>query len=154
VPQSVFLTDDSLRRNIAFGLPDAEIDEQAVWRALGAAQLEKFVRSLPDGLDTTVGERGIRLSGGQLQRIGIARALYRDPPVLVLDEATSSLDGATEAGVMEAVHALHGRKTVIIVAHRLSTIADCDLLVRMEDGRVLQTGDALTVLQGAGPSSR
>jgi ATP-binding cassette, subfamily B, bacterial PglK len=153
VPQSVFLTDDSLRRNIAFGLPDAEIDEQAVWRALGAAQLEKFVRSLPDGLDTTVGERGIRLSGGQLQRIGIARALYRDPPVLVLDEATSSLDGATEAGVMEAVHALHGRKTVIIVAHRLSTIRDCDLLVRMEDGRVLQTGDALTVLQGASPSS-
>jgi len=151
VPQSVFLTDDSLRRNVAFGLPDEAIDEDAVWRALAAAQLEKFVRSLPEGLDTTVGERGIRLSGGQLQRIGIARALYRDPPVLVLDEATSSLDGATEASVMEAVHALHGRKTVIIVAHRMSTVAECDALVRLEEGRILETGDVLSVLRSAGP---
>jgi ABC-type multidrug transport system fused ATPase/permease subunit len=136
VPQSIYLTDDTLRRNVAFGLVDDAIDEAAVERAIRAAQLDEFVAGLPDGIDTLVGERGVRLSGGQRQRIGIARALYHDPAVLVLDEATSALDTATESGVMEAVTALHGAKTVLIVAHRLSTVAHCDRLYRLEQGRV------------------
>jgi len=137
VPQSIYLTDDTLRRNIAFGLPDDEIDGDAVARAIRAAQLEDFVARLPMGLDTVVGERGVRLSGGQRQRIGIARALYHDPAVLVLDEATSALDVPTESGVMQAVTALHGQKTVLIVAHRLSTVAHCDRLYRLEQGRIV-----------------
>jgi ABC-type multidrug transport system fused ATPase/permease subunit len=137
VPQSIYLTDDTLRRNVAFGLPDQEIDEASVVRAIRAAQLDEFVGSLPQGLDTIVGERGIRLSGGQRQRIGIARALYHDPAVLVLDEATSALDTATEHGVMQAVTALQGSKTVLIVAHRLSTVAHCERLYRLEQGRIV-----------------
>jgi ABC-type multidrug transport system fused ATPase/permease subunit len=136
VPQSIYLTDDTLRRNVAFGLADEQIDEAAVARAVRAAQLEEFVAGLPDGLNTLVGERGIRLSGGQRQRIGIARALYHDPTVLVLDEATSALDTATESGVMEAVTALQGSKTILIVAHRLTTVAHCDRLYRLERGRI------------------
>jgi ABC-type multidrug transport system fused ATPase/permease subunit len=150
VPQSIYLTDDSLRRNIAFGVPDNEIDEKSVVRAVRAAQLDHFVESTPDGLDTVVGERGVRLSGGQRQRIGIARALYHDPPVLVLDEATSSLDVETEAGVMEAVGALHGVKTILIVAHRLATIRHCDAVYRLERGRLVEQGDAAAVLAGWG----
>ena len=146
VPQSIFLTDDTLRRNIAFGLPGDQIDEAAVWRAIRAAQLEQFVGDLPDGLDTLVGERGIRLSGGQRQRIGIARALYHDPAVLVLDEATSSLDTDTERGVMNAVLALQGEKTVLIVAHRLSTVEHCDYLFRFEKGRIADEGKVAVVL--------
>lgn len=138
VSQSIFLTDDTLRRNVAFGLPADQIDEAAVWRAIQAAQLKQFVNDLPQGLDTLVGERGIRLSGGQRQRIGIARALYHDPPVLVLDEATSSLDIATERGFMEAVYSLQGKKTLLIVAHRLSTVEHCDPLFCLEQGRVLE----------------
>jgi len=134
VPQSIYLTDDTLRRNVAFGLPDEQIDDAAVKRAIQSAQLEDFVSSLPDGLTTMVGERGIRLSGGQRQRIGIARALYHDPALLLLDEATSSLDTATELGVMQAVKALQGSKTILIVAHRLSTVEHCDRLYRMENG--------------------
>lgn len=140
VPQSIYLTDDSLRRNIAFGLPSDQIDEDVIWRAIRAAQLESFVKDLPQGLDTIVGERGIRLSGGQRQRIGIARALYHDPAVLVLDEATSSLDSNTERGVMEAVYNLRGKKTVLIVAHRLSTVEHCDRLYRLESGKVIAGG--------------
>lgn len=140
VPQSIFLIDDSLRRNIAFGLPDGAIDEASIWRALAGAQLAEFVKSLPEGLDTVVGERGVRISGGQRQRIGIARALYNDPAVLVLDEATSSLDNETERGVMEAVRALHGAKTIIVVAHRMSTVRQCDRLYRIESGRIVQEG--------------
>lgn len=140
VPQSIFLTDDTLRRNVAFGLPNEQIDDTAIQRAIQAAQLEDFVASLPDGLETLVGERGIRLSGGQRQRIGIARALYHDPAVLVLDEATSSLDTATEHDVMQAVRALQGTKTIIIIAHRLSTVAHCDRLYRLERGRVVEEG--------------
>jgi ABC-type multidrug transport system fused ATPase/permease subunit len=140
VPQSIFLTDDTLRRNVAFGLADSEIDDTAVAHAIGAAQLEQFVKELPQGLETVVGERGIRLSGGQRQRIGIARALYHDPAVLVLDEATSSLDTNTERSVMQAVRALKGDKTVLIVAHRLSTVEHCDRLYRLEHGRVIQDG--------------
>ena len=137
VPQAIHLSDDSIRRNVAFGVPDRSIDDAAVARALRAARLDDFVTSLPAGAETTVGERGVRLSGGQRQRIGIARALYRDPEVLVLDEATSSLDTATEAEVMAAVNALHGTKTLIIVAHRLSTVAECDVVYRIENGRLV-----------------
>jgi ATP-binding cassette, subfamily B, bacterial PglK len=140
VPQSIFLTDDTLRRNIAFGLHDEAIDDAAVARAVRAAQLEAFVALLPEGLDTQVGERGVRLSGGQRQRIGIARALYHDPPVLVLDEATSSLDAGTEQSVMQAVEALHGEKTIIIVTHRTSTVVHCDRLFRIDGGRIVEEG--------------
>jgi ABC-type multidrug transport system fused ATPase/permease subunit len=140
VPQTIFLTDDSLRRNIALGLPDNLVDEEAVVDALRAAQLQDFVAGLPDGLDTVVGERGVRLSGGQRQRIGIARALYNKPEVLVLDEATSSLDTETEHEVMKAVQALQGTKTVVIVAHRLSTVEYCDRLYRLENARVVDEG--------------
>ena len=140
VPQSIFLTDDTLRKNVAFGLPDEEIDENSVRAAIRSAQLEEFVNSLPEGLNTMVGERGVRLSGGQRQRIGIARALYNNPEVLVLDEATSSLDTETEHGVMQAVQALQGDKTVIIVAHRLSTVEYCDRLYRLDAGRIVDEG--------------
>jgi ABC-type multidrug transport system fused ATPase/permease subunit len=148
VPQSIFLTDDTLRRNVAFGVPEAEIDDAAVHRVVRAAQLETMVAALPAGLATVVGERGIRLSGGQRQRIGIARALYHDPTVLVLDEATSSLDTETERDVMETVRSLRGDKTLVIVAHRLSTVAQCDRLFRLEGGRVVEEGAAEDVLAG------
>jgi len=147
VPQTIFLTDDSLRRNVAFGVPSAEIDDAAVWRAIRAAQLEEFVKGLPDRLETTVGDRGVRLSGGQRQRIGLARALYREPAVLVLDEATAALDTVTEKSLMEAVGALHGTKTVIIVAHRLSTVEQCDRLYRLENGRIVEQGTYAEVIQ-------
>lgn len=140
VSQSIFLTDDTLRRNVAFGLGNHEINTAAVERAIKAAQLNDFVDSLPDGLDTIVGERGARLSGGQRQRIGIARALYHDPAVLVLDEATSALDLATESEVMQAVNALHGKKTILIVAHRLSTVERCDRLYKIEHGKITKEG--------------
>ena len=140
VPQSIFLTDDTLRRNVAVGLPKDKIDDDAVRSAIRSAQLEEFVASLPDGMETFVGERGVRLSGGQRQRIGIARALYNNPDVLVLDEATSSLDTETEHGVMQAVQALQGDKTVIIVAHRLSTVEYCDRLYRLENAQIVDEG--------------
>ena len=146
VPQSIYLTDDTLRRNVAFGLPDDEIDESGVNIAINLAQLEEFVSTLPAGVDTMVGERGVRLSGGQRQRIGIARALYHDPAILVLDEATSALDSLTEAEVMEAVMALHGSKTILIVAHRLSTVKGCDRLFRLEQGKVVEVGTAEEML--------
>ena len=140
VPQSIFLTDDTIRRNVAFGLAEGEIDDSAVGRALRAAQLDEFVADLPQGLETKVGERGVRLSGGQRQRIGIARALYHDPAVLVLDEATSALDVDTERGVMEAVRTLQGDKTILIVAHRLSTIQYCQKRYRLNHGRIAADG--------------
>jgi ABC-type multidrug transport system fused ATPase/permease subunit len=146
VPQSIYLCDDSIRRNVAFGVPEADIDDDAVRRALKAAQLDAFVEGLPAGADTFVGELGSRLSGGQKQRIGIARALYHDPQVLVLDEATSALDAETEKEVMAAVNSLHGAKTLIIVAHRLTTVADCDLIYRLDKGRVVQSGTAAEVI--------
>jgi ABC-type multidrug transport system fused ATPase/permease subunit len=134
-------------------VPEKDIDDGAVQRALKAAQLDEFVASLPAGADTFVGERGVRLSGGQRQRIGIARALYHDPEVLVLDEATSALDAETEKGVMAAVNALHGTKTLIIVAHRLTTVADCDMLYRLDKGRVVQSGTFAEVISpGARPT--
>ena len=134
VPQHIYLTDDSLRRNIAFGENDDDINEAALIQAVQAARLNEFVGSLPEGLNSQVGEGGIRLSGGQRQRVGIARALYSAPQVLVLDEATSALDHDTEQGVMEAVSALHGAITILIVAHRLSTVAGCDVVYRLRDG--------------------
>jgi ABC-type multidrug transport system fused ATPase/permease subunit len=140
VPQTIFLCDDTLRRNVALGIPENEIDDQRLGKAIDAAQLTSFVASLPDGVETMVGERGVRLSGGQRQRIGIARALYHDPEVLVLDEATSALDTATENEVMSAVNALHGQKTIVIVAHRLTTVSKCDIVYRLENGRVAKCG--------------
>jgi ABC-type multidrug transport system fused ATPase/permease subunit len=137
VPQSIYLTDDTLRRNVALGLANEQIDDVAVWRSLRDAQLDDFVNAQPEGLDAVVGERGVRLSGGQRQRIGIARALYHNPAVLVLDEATSSLDVATERGVIEAVKVLQ-EKTIIIVAHRSSTVAFCDRVLSIENGRVVK----------------
>lgn len=137
VPQSIYLTDDTLRNNIAFGVASENIDEAAVMKAVRDAQLEAFIAGLPDGLETVVGERGVKLSGGQRQRIGIARALYTDPQILVLDEATSALDMQTEQSVMEAVNALQGEKTIIIVAHRLSTIERCDTIVNMASGNAV-----------------
>jgi ATP-binding cassette subfamily C protein len=140
VPQSIFLIDDSLRRNIALGIGDREIDESLVQAAVRLAQLERFVAELPQGLDTSVGERGVRLSGGERQRVGIARALYHDPGLLVFDEATSALDQATEAALAEAIEALHGKKTLLVVAHRLSSVRRCDLLVFLSQGRIAACG--------------
>ncbi len=136
IPQAIYLADESIRKNVAFGIDDKEIDEDKVWEALDEAQLSSFVRSLPEGLDTEVGERGVRLSGGQRQRIGIARALYGNPEILVLDEATSALDSETETAVMEAIERLHGKKTLIIIAHRLTTIKNCEYIYRVENGNV------------------
>lgn len=140
VPQTIYLTDDTLRRNVAFGRADEEIDDAAVARATRAAQLDSFVAGLPAGLETVIGDRGVRLSGGQRQRVGIARALYRAPSVLVLDEATSALDAATEAEVQAAIRALHGTMTIVIVAHRLNTVAHCDWIFRLEGGRLTGEG--------------
>ncbi len=135
VPQAVYLTDDTIRCNVAFGIDVKEIDEKRVWDALEEAQLADFVKSLPEGLETNVGERGVRLSGGQRQRIAIARALYDDPKILVLDEATSALDNETETAVMEAIDSLQGSKTMIIVAHRLSTIRNCNKIFEISGGK-------------------
>lgn len=136
IPQTIYLSDDTIRNNVAFGIEENEIDEQAVIAALQQAQLFDFVDTLPEGLDTCVGDRGIRLSGGQRQRIGIARALYHNPEILVLDEATSALDNDTEAAVMEAIDCLKGQKTIIIIAHRLTTIRNADTIFEVKDGRV------------------
>lgn len=139
IPQTINLLDDSIRRNIAFGIPDSEIDDIKVWKALEAAQLKSFAEQLPDGLNTSIGERGARLSGGQRQRIGIARALYCEPEVLIFDEATSSLDGETENEVMKAITDIKGKKTIIIIAHRLSTIQSCDTIFEFQSGKLLNT---------------
>lgn len=138
IPQSIYLMDDNIRANIAFGIPGPEIDDTAIEKALREAQLDTFVRSLPAGLDTMIGDRGIKLSGGQRQRIGIARALYRNPSVLILDEATSALDNETEKEVMEAIDGLHGTRTLIIIAHRLSTIRGCDKIYEVGNGGIVE----------------
>ena len=140
IPQNIYLSDDTIRRNIAFGLPDEQINDDQIWSVLASAQLESFVNSLPGRLDTLVGERGVRLSGGQRQRIGIARALYHNPEVLVMDEGTASLDNETEWEIMEAVKRLSGKKTLIIIAHRLSTVKNCDQLYFMREGEVVNYG--------------
>lgn len=136
IPQVIYLSDDTIRNNIAFGIKEAQIDEAAVQAAVEKAQLTEFINSLPHGLDTIVGDRGVRLSGGQRQRIGIARALYHDPEILVLDEATSALDNETESAVMEAIDHLQGLKTMIIIAHRLTTIRNVDKIYEVGEGKV------------------
>ena len=138
IPQVIYLSDDTIRNNVAFGISQKGIDDTAVIAALKKAQLYDFVMGLPEGLDTFVGDRGIRLSGGQRQRIGIARALYHDPEILVLDEATSALDNETEAAVMESIENLQGTKTMIIIAHRLSTIKNVDIIYEVSNGKVIQ----------------
>lgn len=135
IPQMIFMLDDTIRKNVAFGVPEDKIDEERLWEVLKEAQLDEFIKTLPEGLDTGIGERGIRLSGGQRQRIGIARALYNNPEVLILDEATSALDNDTEAAIMESINRLHGKKTLIIIAHRLQTIEKCDMVYRVENGK-------------------
>jgi ABC-type multidrug transport system fused ATPase/permease subunit len=140
VPQQVYLADDTVAANVAFGVAEHEIDRKAVTRALTTAQLMDFVAELPTGIDTEIGDRGARLSGGQRQRLGIARALYHDPAVLVLDEATSALDGPTETDLVAAITALARHKTLIVIAHRLSTVACCDQVVLLEGGRVVARG--------------
>ena len=140
VPQSIYLANDSLRSNVAFGIDPKFVDDDAVNKAVDAAQLTEFILNLDEGINTFVGERGVRLSGGQRQRIGIARALYHNPPVLILDEATSSLDNQTEKGFMEAINKLKKNKTIIIVAHRLSTVSQCDKIFKIENGRIISEG--------------
>lgn len=138
VPQSVYLTDASIRNNIAFGIPTEQIDDTMVWNALELAQLSDFVKKLPNGLDTQVGERGVKFSGGQRQRVAIARALYLNPDILVLDEATAALDNETEHALMDSIESLQGKKTLIIVAHRLTTIKTCDYIYEVSDGKIIE----------------
>ena len=136
IPQNIYLIDDTVRANVTFGMEEGEVSDEQVWRALAGAQLDGFVRGLDHGLDTRVGDQGVKLSGGQRQRIGIARALYHSPELLVLDEATSALDSETEAAVMDAINSLQGNKTLLIIAHRLTTIRRCDIVYEVKDGRV------------------
>jgi len=139
IPQSIYLVDEPIRNNIAFGIADDEIDDNRIWQVLKEAQLKEFIQTLPEGLDTAIGDRGVRLSGGQRQRLGIARALYHNPEILVFDEATSALDNETEAAVMEAINSFHGKKTMVIIAHRLNTIEKCDIIYKVEGGKIAQT---------------
>ena len=136
IPQSIYLMDDTIRNNVAFGIPKEQISDEKVKQALKEAQIADFVYSLPKGLDTEIGDRGVRLSGGQRQRLGIARALYHNPEVLVFDEATSALDNETEAALMEAIDGLKGKRTMLIIAHRLQTIKNCDVVYEVKDGNV------------------
>lgn len=148
VPQSIYLLDDTIRRNIALGLEDQEIDENALTNAIRLAQLDHFIERQPSGLETMVGESGVRISGGERQRIGIARALYNDPAILILDEATSALDNTTERAVIEAVEGMRGQRTVVMIAHRLSTVKGCEMLYYLKDGRVQGAGDYESLRRG------
>ena len=139
IPQSIYLIDESIRDNIAFGIDADRIDDKRIWEVLEEAQLKEFVEELPEGLETTIGDRGVRISGGQRQRLGIARALYHNPEILVFDEATSALDTDTEKAVMDAINSFHGRKTMVIIAHRLNTIAKCDVIYKVEDEKITET---------------
>jgi ABC-type multidrug transport system fused ATPase/permease subunit len=147
IPQSIYLIDDTIERNIAFGVPDEAIDGEKVEKAIQAAQLQDLIAELPEGMKTSVGERGVRLSGGQRQRIGIARAIYHDRPILILDEATSALDNETENLVSEAIESLAGVKTTIAIAHRLSTIQNCDRIYLMEKGKIVKSGTYQEVVE-------
>ena len=148
VPQSIYLLDDTIRRNIALGIEDRDVDEAALEKAIRLAQLDRFILRQPEGLDTIVGESGVRISGGERQRIGIARALYHDPAILILDEATSALDNTTERAVIEAVEGMKGDRTVVMIAHRLSTVRGCETLYYLKDGKVEGSGDYDTLRQG------
>jgi len=154
IPQSIYLADETLRKNIAFGLPDKEIDDEKVMKALELAQLKGLVERLPEGLDTILGEHGTRLSGGQRQRVGIARALYHDPEVLVMDEATSALDNLTEKEITKAIESLKGDRTVILIAHRLSTVENCDVLYLMKDGKIVDSGSYDELVENNGEFRR
>ncbi|MBQ8030710.1 MAG: ABC transporter ATP-binding protein [Butyrivibrio sp.] len=148
IPQSIYLVDESIRDNIAFGIDADQINDDRIWEVCEEAQLADFIRTLPEGLDTRIGDRGVRLSGGQRQRIGIARALYHNPEILVFDEATSALDNETEAAVMEAINSFHGKKTMIIIAHRLNTIANCDIIYEVKDEKIKATTlEGRTIIQ-------
>lgn len=136
IPQSIFMLDDTIKNNIAFGLQEKDIDEERVWQVLEDAQLAEHIRSLPKGIHTGIGEKGIRFSGGQRQRLGIARALYHNPEILVFDEATSALDNETEAAIMDSINKFQGEKTMVIIAHRLGTIKNCDLVYRVDNGKI------------------
>ena len=136
IPQTIYMLDDTVRNNIAFGVKEEDIDDSRIWEVLEQAQMKQFVEELPEGLDARIGERGIRISGGQRQRLGIARALYHDPELLVFDEATSALDNDTETAIMEAIDMLHGQKTMVIIAHRLRTIENCDMIYEVKDGKI------------------
>ena len=136
IPQTIYLCDYTVRKNVAFGVEESKIDDERVWACLKEASLNTFVEELPDGLNTITGENGLRLSGGQRQRIGIARALYHDPPFLVMDEATSSLDNDTEAAIIETINGMSGKKTMLIIAHRLTTIKGCDYVYRIDNHKV------------------
>lgn len=149
IPQSIYLLDETIRSNIALGIPDDEIDDKKLWNAIKAAQLEELIDRLPLRELTVVGERGIRLSGGQQQRIGIARALYNNPQVLIMDEATSALDNITEKFVIEAIEQLRGDRTIIMIAHRLTTVENCDAIYLMKDGRVVEQGTYSELIEGS-----
>ena len=141
VPQNIFLTDDTLKNNIAFAVPDNQVDHKKIINAAKLAELENYISTLPDKYNTYVGEKGIRISGGQIQRVGIARALYYNPEIIVLDEATSALDNLTEKNIMDSLKKLSKSKTIIIIAHRLSTIKNCDQIYFLEKGRVSAEGN-------------
>lgn len=139
IPQHIFMLDSTIRENVAFGYDINEVDDNRVWECLSEAEMKSFVRGLPDGLETEIGEKGVRLSGGQIQRLGIARALYNDPEILIFDEATSALDNSTENAIIKSVNNMHGKKTIIIIAHRMTTIENCDIVYRVEDGVIVKT---------------
>jgi len=141
VPQDVMISNGTIKENVALGYPEAEVIDEDVWKALEAAQLSEFIKTLPNGLNTQTGDRGTRLSGGQRQRLGIARAMFTRPLLLILDEATSSLDGETEANITDSVQKMRGEVTVVMIAHRLSTVRHADLVVYMESGKVVATGN-------------
>jgi len=140
VPQSIYLIDDTVRNNVAFGVKQELINDEKVWNALRLAQLESFVGELPENLDTMVGENGVRFSGGQRQRIGIARALYHDPQVLIMDEATAALDNETERALMESIEVLSGERTIVLIAHRITTVKKCDIIFFLSNGRLMAKG--------------
>jgi len=140
VPQDVFLLDDTIRRNVAFGTKDDEIDDDRVWQALESAQMGTLVKALPGGLNAITGEHGARLSGGERQRLGLARALYRRPEILVLDEGTAHLDNETEAAIIRTLCALRGETTIVVIAHRLAVVRDCDRIYMLKQGRIFKSG--------------
>ena len=140
VPQNIFLIDDTIRQNIALGVPKRKINEDSILKAISSAQMNDLIKSLPNGLDTVVGEYGVRFSGGQRQRIGIARAMYNNPGILIFDESTSSVDNITEKQLMESLNSLTKEKTVIIIAHRLNVVKDCKKIIMLEDGEIVAEG--------------
>jgi len=140
IPQTIYLADTTIKSNIAFGIPDSEIDEDKIWSALSLVQLKEFVQNLPDGLNTAIGEHGTLLSGGQRQRIGNARAIYHEPKILIMDEATAALDNETERAFMDGIEELRDQKTILLIAHRLSTVKNCDIVFFLKDGQLIAQG--------------